>query len=362
MIKRLTIFICVCILFILPVFAESELFSKNELDSIVPKEVSSLLPEGYSEDIYTFGIKDFSSKTESILSSLFPSVFLTVSRILSFVILSSVSSAVRKDITSPSLSGMLEFVSAICLCSLIYSVIDNLSKTAFAFMESLTIFVNSMLPYMTLLGISGGNALYAASNSSFMLFALAFFQDICVYALSPLIKICFAFVIAGSLSPDADLSGITNIIKKVYTFFLSGSTALLSIFLVLQTTISASADNVTARGIKFAGSFIPVVGSALGDAVRTVISSLSLIKNSVGYFAVIVLLLLMLPVFLNLVLSRLTFIVVKNLSDILGCRIESRLLEQSGGIINLLIAAVASSGVVFIIVFSLFIRMTYAAA
>ncbi|MBE6564023.1 MAG: hypothetical protein E7655_01945 [Ruminococcaceae bacterium] len=351
------------VILILPCQAESDLFSDEEINALIPEEVRDRLGDGYDSQKPVFdGADAFFDAVGEQVSALFPSLTAAFASLFGFLLLSSALSALRKEIVSPSLARLQEMLSVVCLTALLYGRIDPLLQSVLSFLETVTVFVSSLLPYMTLLTASGGNAVTAASQSAGLLLALTLVENLCIYALSPLIKVSLTLAIADSFSPLLDLSPVLSLIKKVYSFLLASAMSLLSIVLLFQNALSLSADNAAARGMKFAGSFVPVVGSSLGDAVRTVLSGLSVVKGTLGYLGLAVVFLLVLPVFLSLVLQKLALMTAKTAADVMGMKEEGSAIGRFGDILSLMLAAVCSAAVIFVIAFALFVSMTYAAA
>ena len=59
--------------------------------------------------------------------------------------------------------------------------------------------------------------------------------------------------------------------------------------------LASSADGMIVKGVKMAASFVPVVGGALGEAYTSVAASISLLKSTVGIYAIIALALTCIP-------------------------------------------------------------------
>jgi stage III sporulation protein AE len=157
------------------------------------------------------------------------------------------------------------------------------------------------------------------------------------------------------------LRGLTALIKSSYTRTLGFVMLLLSFVLSTQTLLRAAADSLTARAAKFlAGNLIPVVGGALGDTFRTVASGVAFLKSTVGVGVMIVLFLMLLPVLISLLLTRLSFRLSLTVSDLLGCETESRLLNELVGIYGTLIAVVSMCTVFLIFALTLFVRVSAA--
>ena len=74
----------------------------------------------------------------------------------------------------------------------------------------------------------------------------------------------------------------------------------------------------------------------------------------------IVLFLMLLPVLISLLLTRLSFRLSLTVSDLLGCETESRLLNELVGIYGTLIAVVSMCTVFLIFALTLFVRVSAA--
>ena len=178
----------------------------------------------------------------------------------------------------------------------------------------------------------------------------------------PVATVCTAFALCNSFSSTVNLNGIATSIKKCYTFVLGLIMTLLLATLSTQTVLSSSADTVSARAAKLvASNVIPIVGSSVGDTLRTVSSSVGYIKSVSGVGGIIFILLLVLPTFTTLLLSRAAFIISVGIADLLGCESQSKLLSELGSVYGMLIAVVTMCSVMFILALTIFVRCTVAA-
>ena len=224
--------------------------------------------------------------------------------------------------------------------------LETVSET----IERINVFMTGLLPVMGGLYAAGGNVASAvAANAGLMTFVTVI-ENICYYALVPLLRICFGFAIVSVFCVEIDLSEVSNLIKKTYTILIVFLTTLMSAVFAYQSAIANSADNVAAKTAKFAvGSFVPVVGSALGEAIKTVAGSLTLIKNMVGVVAVVVIILSAMPAFFSLLMGKLALGISGAVAGLLGSTRENRLINELKGIYNLGLAMVACTSVLFLV-------------
>ena len=105
---------------------------------------------------------------------------------------------------------------------------------------------------------------------------------------------------------------------------------------------------------------IPIVGGSVGDTLRTVAAGVQYLKGVVGIGGIFLILLLVLPVLLSLLMTRLAFLLGGGVADILGCDAEGRLLGELGNVYGCMLAVVSMSAVMFILALVIFVRTTIA--
>ena len=134
----------------------------------------------------------------------------------------------------------------------------------------------------------------------------------------PLLKVSFAFDLTALLTENKGLSSFSSSIKKVLHFLISALSAFLLSCFALQNVIAAKSDSAALRAFRFtAGGLVPVVGSALSESSRVLLSGLELIKATGGAIAITVILLTMLSPLLTLFAASISFSLASSLSEAL---------------------------------------------
>lgn len=340
----------------------------------LPGEVTGYLPDG----LFPAGeTTDFAEVTEAVsemnrlsyllevagevLSVEWGTAWRVLTRTVGLLLISAVAATLCRTFRSEALSRMVSLgVSCTVFLVLCDTLYGQLRKVA-VFLDGLVQLVNSLLPLMTALSVMGGNvAVAAAQNGTLMLF-LSICENLCGRTVVPMTGICLSLTVTSVVSPGLSLKGLTGLIKSTYTKTLGFVMLLLSFVLSTQTVLRAAADSLTARAAKFvAGNLIPVVGGALGDTFRTVASGVAFLKSTVGVGAMIILFVLLLPVLIGLLLTRLSFRLSLTVADLLGCESESRLLSELVHIFGMLIAVVSLCSVLLIFALTLFVRTSAA--
>ena len=335
---------------------------EHMLDGI-PSDIADLLPEGiFSRDVQQIGeaVKQMSS-FEYIISAALnflgvgaKSALELFATLLALVVLSSLLRNVRSLVRSPALSGAISFCSSAVLVGAITAIqYDNLVMVT-SFLDRLNVLASSMLPIMGVLYAMGGNVTAAVVNNSGMMVFLTVCEAVCNRTVFPVTALCLCFSLAAALSPGVDMKGIAGVVKKSFTVLIGFVMTLLMTVLAAQSTLAAAADGVAARTAKFvAGSFIPVVGSSVGDSLKTVAAGVKYIRASVGIMGVVIIALLVLPPLLSVMLTRLAVMLSGAAARLLGCSEEASVLGELTNIYGYLMAVISACSVMFIFALTL---------
>ncbi|MBR5285847.1 MAG: hypothetical protein IKU30_03020 [Clostridia bacterium] len=285
-----------------------------------------------------------------------PTVIRSFGAILAVVILSAVMHSLKFD-GSETLETATAYISILVLTGVTYNVLYNLFIFVIASVESLTLAMTTLMPIMSSLHAVGGTAVTGAATGAGLTMLLSVVSIICGKVLLPLVRIAFALCIVGAIPGSINLSAVTNLVKSTATTLMAFIFGLLGFTLYLQSTIAAASDTYVTRTVRFAsGVFVPVIGSMLGDASRTVISSAAVVKGTVGASGVVIILSAVLPPIIMVALHKLLLLSCAIIAKTLSNERESAFLYDMCGIINVLLALVSGVGVVCIIAIAVFVK------
>jgi stage III sporulation protein AE len=173
----------------------------------------------------------------------------------------------------------------------------------------------------------------------------------------PVASICLVLGLLDAVSGKLSLRPLSGLIKRTYTLCFSFLMLLLCGVLGIQTTLAKGSDTLALRTMRFAaGSFLPVVGGSVSEALRTVMGSVQYLRGVVGVGGVLVILYAFLPVFLPVLLNRITLLLCGAAAKLLGCDGEERLLSEFASVFGYFMAVIASVFVLMIFSLTLFAR------
>ncbi len=340
----------------------------GNLPAIIPDDAASYLPEGLLDGVSAENASEAAGKLDggfflesvwNLLKELLPKAVKKTVCIIGIVICVSVFRAAKDGVADDSVSSVIDFISCICILLYAYEIISGIWSAVYTAMLAMDTFMRALLPMMTAVYACAGGMTSSAVNSGMLSLVLAIFETAASSLLYPVLRVCLGFTVVSSFTDSVDLSGVIELVKKVFISALSFIMVLLAAVMSYQSVLAKSADTLVSRTVKFAaGNVIPVIGGALSDAVGNVMCSLSLIKSAMGTVSAAVIILLLLSPVLNILLCKAGFGFASVISKSLGCGREGRLLDDLCGVLDFALALISACAVMFIFVLSAFTKMS----
>ncbi len=342
----------------------------SELLGKLPEELAEMLPpELFSDDSTEVGgavreMSDFSYLLQSFLSAIgihLRDAIGLLATVIGVLLISSVFAALRSTFQNESISK------AFALCSSLVTVALLLSK-GFASIQAVVNYFHTLntltgvsIPLLGALYAMGGNVTTAAASAGGLTIYMTVLEEIVGQSIVPFCGACLALSVIGTPEFGVRLGSLLSNLKKQYATLLGFLMMLLIAMLSTQTVLSARADTLAMRSVKFAaGNLIPVVGGSVSELIRTVSAGVGYLRGTLGICGTILILLLLFPPLAELLLYRLVFQISASLADMLGCDTEKRLLDEIASLNGYLITAVCICSSVLLLSFTLLVRCSSA--
>ena len=296
------------------------------LGTSIDNDVWFLIPE-----LITHRIDDTLPRSAAVLSTL-----------LGVIILLSVVSRIQSAQTSKAASflGKLSITSFIIIIvtpviSITKDVITNLSEV-----------VSIITPVISSVSLLSGASYSSAISVSSLSLILTIYERVFITLLSPFSTIIIVMLIAESIYPPLKAFGITKTIKKHLISVLVFSFSFLIAIIGFNRTLAASKDSASLRGIKFVTSnIIPLIGSSVSEAMKTVTAGVVGIKSTIGITASYAIILLVAPSFITMLIQKLAFRITSAVASVLGVSDAGSILESVADVIDIYIAIITAVGV-----------------
>ena len=219
-------------------------------------------------------------------------------------------------------------------------------------------FMLALIPVLgTVVAISGNPTLALSFNSVVFSFA----QGISVlYArlIPSFAAVGCAFSASTAINPMMKLSRLSQLVFKSATFIMAFISGIFVAVLSVRGVIAGAADTVTIRGLRFLiGSSVPVVGSAIAEALNSVVAGVGLIKNTIGVIGIAATLFINLPVLCEIVVWKAALYILSIFCDILSEDNISSFLGSLNSVFSVLTAVICFNMFVFIISIAIIFTM-----
>ncbi len=216
--------------------------------------------------------------------------------------------------------------------------------------ESMVVFMKALIPVLLTLLASLGHVTSASLFHPVIVFAVNVIASIINNIILPLIFFTTILYMVNHISPSFKVSHIAGLLKDITTWSLGIILTLFTGFTAIQGVAGGIGDALTLRTAKYlSGTFIPVVGKMMADAVEMVFGYSMLLKNSATIGGLIILAFMVFLPLLKILALVLIYRFCAALIQPLGETSLGEALNDMGNCLILVFAAVATVALTFFI-------------
>lgn len=188
--------------------------------------------------------------------------------------------------------------------------------------------------------------------------AIGFFLNVMEHFLLPLLFLMAVLAIIGNISENYKLSGFYHLVRDIIMISLTLMLTIFTGILGLETLAAGAIDGLAMKTVKVAaGSFVPVVGRYVADAMDTILGASLLIKNSIGIFGLIAIAVIIVLPGLKILIMSFLFRLASAILQPFGQNTYTSTLESFSGVLMMLFALVAATGLMFFIFIFLMVSL-----
>lgn len=269
--------------------------------------------------------------------------------VLAVLILCGMLSAYRSALTNDS-ANTVQAAASLCLCSAVALPAVHVIESAGSVIAHCSNLFLAYVPLTAVMTAASGKPLTSVSYQASMTAAGEGVSLIASKMVLPLMKVFLGVAVCAGISPELRLQGILSAIVKSAKWILGLSMTVFTAVLALRQTASSALDSVAGRTAKFAlSSFVPVVGSALGEAYKSVQSGLGTLKSGLGIFVILALALTFLPLVFQSAGWSLCLLLGRAVAEAMGVDGCGRLLGALETVFSVLLAVLLCAASVLII-------------
>lgn len=253
---------------------------------------------------------------------------------------------------------MTKSISLMCIVFLVLSTTTDIFTECSSSLLVTKDFMLVLIPVFAGIVASAGNPALAIS---FNTVAFSFAETVALLfegTVPVILSVLIAVFSAGVINPLLKFQGIGKTLSKAITLFMAFFAGIFVAVLSIRGVIAGAADSVTVRGVRFLiGNTVPVVGSAIGEALNSVIAGIGLIKNTVGVIGIAAVAVINLPCVINVIMWKGALYCISVCADIFENSEVKGFTENMSSIISVIIGAVIFTAFVFIISIAILITV-----
>lgn len=284
-----------------------------------------------------------------------------IGSILAIIVIHSILKSISENLGNNNTSQIAYFVEYILIITMIMAnfavIIESIKNT----ISNLVGFMNCLVPILISLIIATGQVASGAVLQPILIFAVIFIGNIINLVILPITTASMILSIASNISDKVQIGNLAKFFKSSITWFLGFIITIFVGLLSLEGTLTSSVDGLTIKGIKSAAStFIPVVGKALGDSVDTVLGATSLIKNSVGFVGIVIVIAICILPIVKLIILNIMYSLLGAVSEPLADKKIVNVMGQVSGVFKILLGIMFFVSVLLIVGIALTLKISNA--
>ena len=228
--------------------------------------------------------------------------------------------------------------------------VAGMVSSAFSVLSTLSVFTTTFAGAFCAIASSAGNISGGLMYSAMTVFSDTLFSGLLSELCRPVVSLMCCLSFLSCFDFYGFCAGLCSAFKKVYVFFMSFIGTVFSGIITIKGVLSDGADTVTARSIRFVvGRSLPVVGGTVSETYSALISSLSIIKNTVGIFGIITVIVTVLPTLAELLSWILAIDIALVLCSSFGAHKVKPMLSVLKDTLILLVATIVIVTAIFIV-------------
>lgn len=361
--KRIIVLLIIIITPILSVYSVSGSTFSDALEEIGGGNLSNSLDQNSQDSLNNLGIdeKDYNSIINLSFSDFFKEIIRIAGQegvtplsssalVMCMLLLYSVFDNFRDDLKSRNMQSISDAVFVLIITLSIVTPVVSVVNRAVTSIENAGSFMLLYIPIMVVALITNGQGVTGASYYSFVVMAGEGITWLSSHLIAPLLSVFLGVSVTSSVSSDIKLDGIIRELSKFIKWVIAFVMTVFSGLLTFKTLITTAADTVSTRAVRFTlSSFIPIVGSALSEAYKTIQGSMTLLKTGLGVFVIISVVIVFLPVVINCLLWIVSLNISSGVADMLGVKAPSSVLKCCSSVLSTLLVIILCVMAIYVI-------------
>lgn len=293
------------------------------------QSITSITPQGMFQQIFSILGGNVGAPLKAAVS------------VVAVMLLCALLNGMKLSFGERPMGGVIGMVGTLCICTIVVQPIVACITSAADVIKAAAGFLLACVPVLVGIMIAAGQPASAGSYQLLMTAAGNVISLVSANVLVPLMNIFLALSIVAAVSPAVNLNGLCAAVSKTVKWILGLIMTVFSSLLTMHGIVSAAVDSSTSKAAKFVvSSFVPVIGSALGDALSTINGCVKMLKSGVGAFGLLAGIFLFLPILIQCILWLLTMNLCAGISSIFDQKEITAVLKAVVTVLETLLALI----------------------
>lgn len=259
--------------------------------------------------------------------------------LLGIMMLCALLNSMKINLGEKNMGGIMNLIGTLCICMVVITPIVQSIVKFTGVIQGASTFMLACIPVLVGIMIANGQTVTASSYNLLMLGTTNSISFLSAHFLAPCMNIFLGFSVVSAISPTLRLSTLCNTISKIVKWVLGFCMSVFTGLLTIQSLLGGSVDVTTNRTLRFVvSSFVPVVGSALGEALSTVQGCIKVLKGGVGAFGVLAVVFMFLPILIECLLWQMTLTVCAGIGDVFDLKEITSILNAASKVMSMMLA------------------------
>lgn len=319
---------CILILIILIPFHG---FAQDDL----PFEAQAILEKSdiTSEEFQSFSLNDLLEPLIETVKQQLQKPICLFSRLLGIILLSAAAIAFLPE------DDAIETICVLSLLGTTLSPILDLVSTINNQINEWQTYLISFVPVFSGIMITCGQVTQATIYSGMFLTMTAFVSQIIRVIALPIVQVLIALTTASGICTVQGLSDGCALLNKTVKWILGIISILFTTVLGLQSILAQNTDNLAMKTGRFLiSTSIPIVGNVASEAMGSVLSSLKVLKGSLGFAAIAFITIAFVPILIQSMGFYITFSLGNATAKSFGLNRIAKTLDGMGQSIGLCVS------------------------
>ena len=259
--------------------------------------------------------------------------------LLGIMMLCALLNSMKINLGEKNMGGIMNLIGTLCICMVVITPIVQSIVKLTGVIQGASTFMLACIPVLVGIMIANGQTVTASSYNLLMLGTTNSISFLSAHFLAPCMNSFLGFSVVSAISPTLRLSTLCNTISKIVKWVLGFCMSVFTGLLTIQSLLGGSVDVTTNRTLRFVvSSFVPVVGSALGEALSTVQGCIKVLKGGVGAFGVLAVVFMFLPILIECLLWQMTLTVCAGIGDVFDLKEITSILNAASKVMSMMLA------------------------